>query len=182
MDKTLGVSVGISRVTRIGMEVAGLVLSTVGLLAGFKGAVDGLQLLTDIYHSFEDASFYGVKFEVEKQRLHIWGEFFGFNDHANCEKLRAQPEVAQSLVLYILMEFQDATTNLDKLNAKYGLRLVDTNVKTTANAHTELKPKSDLLDRLAEAQKKSDSKLKWWKKGLPWTLDLAKFEKLLDRL
>ncbi|ORY12023.1 prion-inhibition and propagation-domain-containing protein [Clohesyomyces aquaticus] len=164
------------------MEVGGIVLGAVSLLAGFKGAVDGLQLLSDIYHSFEDASFYGVKFEVEKQRLQIWGEFFGFNDHAKCEKLRAQPEVAQSLVLYILMEFQDASTNLDIMIAKYGLKLVDTNMKTTPNAHTKLQPKSELLDKLADAQRKSDSKLKWWKKGMPWTLDLAKFEKLLDRL
>lgn len=163
-------------------ELAGLFLGAVSLLAGFKGAVDGLQLLSDIYHSFGDASFYGAKFEIEKQRLHIWGSFFGFNDQDECEKLRGQPEVAQSLVLYILKEFQDATTSLEKLTSKYGLKLVDTGVKTTLDAHTKLNPKSELLDLLAQDQQKYNAKLKWWKKGMPWVLDLPKFEKLLDRL
>lgn len=164
------------------LETAGFAVGVASLLSSFKGAVDGFVFLSDVYHGFDDAAFYAAKLEIEKQRLLVWGNFFGFDDVVECEKLKEQPEVAQSLVLFILKEFADATTDLEKMRAKYGVTLVKTDVKLDKDAYLKLKPKSDLLDKLAERQKEHNSKLKWWKKGFPWVLDLRKFEKLLDRL
>jgi hypothetical protein len=163
-------------------EITGLAIGVASLLAGFKGAVDGYSLLESWKHAFEDSSYFAAKLEIERRRLQIWGDLFGFSDQNQCERLRDESENTQNLVLYILMEIKLATTDVEKLMGKYGLRLVEMDSKKTSTTTHQLRFKSNVLDSLVERQKEYTSKLPRFKRGLQWTLDLPKFEKLLDRL
>ncbi|KAH7008412.1 hypothetical protein EDB80DRAFT_872214 [Ilyonectria destructans] len=155
------------------LELGGFVIGAASLLAGFKGAIDSFVFLSDVFRGFDDASFHTAKLEIEKQRLQIWCVFFGTDEDSDCEKLLDQPEAIQSLVVYIFEEFVDATRNLDKMRTKYGLELVKPGIELqSANAKTVRM--SELLADLAARQTEKSSKLKWWKKGFPWALDLAR--------
>jgi hypothetical protein len=173
------------------MDVAGLALGAVSLLAGFKGAVDGYELLVDWSNAFEGSSYLTAKHKIEQQRLSLWGDYFGFNDKDCCSRLvDRQPEATVGLVLYILAEVRSATTDVDKLMGKYGLRLAD-NTSAIADVVAEpakLRFQSPALDAVIEWQREQQAKLsvasplRKLRKGLQWTLDLPRFEKLLDHL
>ncbi|KAM0415784.1 hypothetical protein ACHAPT_013245 [Fusarium lateritium] len=163
------------------LETGSFVIGAASLIAGFKGAVDGCVFLSDLYHGFDDASFYATKLEIERQRLEIWGAFFGIREDSSCEKLLDQPEAVQSLIFYILKEFIDATRNLEQMRSKYGLEPIKQGAEAPS-PHFRMVRVSTLLDELAALQKEQTGRLKWWKKGFSWALHLPKFEKLLDRL
>lgn len=163
------------------LETVGFVIGAAGLIAGFKGAIDGCVFLSDLYNAFDNASFYVTKLEVERQRLEIWGAFFDIREDSNCEKILDQPEVVQSLIFYIFKEFIDATRNLDQMRSKYGLEPIKPNDEDPSPDIKVLRV-STLIDELAALQKEQTSRLKWWRKGFSRSLKLPEFEKLLDRL
>jgi hypothetical protein len=164
------------------MESAAFVIGSVSLLAGFKGAIDGYVLLSDIHGAFDNSAFLQVKLKIEQHRLRLWGDFFGFTDDKECERLRKESPHAQGVVLYILMEIQSATTRIDMLVAKYGLQLADAKIESVTNPQKPLCFRSQLLDDLIQRQTEIKARLPRWRKGISWTLDNPKFEKLLDRL
>lgn len=148
------------------LELGGFVIGAASLLAGFKGAIDGFVFLSEVFRGFDDTSFYTAKLEIEKQRLQIWGAFFGMDEDSDCEKLLDQPKAIQSLVVYIFKEFVDATRNLDKMRTKYGLELVKPGIELqSANAKTVRM--SELLDDLAARQTEKSSKLKCGRRDFP---------------
>jgi hypothetical protein len=166
-------------------EATGLVLGAVSLLAGFKGAVDGYTLIADITTAFEGASFLIVKLRVEKERLQIWGDYYGFNDMEKCARLKDSSVNTQSLMLYVLMEMGMVTTDADTLVKKYGLRMVDVegDVKKAPDLYQQAWAKSAYVNDAAKTQAGMDKKGLSLRKSIRWTItDGTKFERLVDRL
>ncbi|KAI9759777.1 MAG: hypothetical protein M4579_002076 [Chaenotheca gracillima] len=167
------------------MEAAGLALGAVSLLAAFRGAVDGYVLISDIKNSFEGAGFLVVKQRVEQERLKIWGDFY-LNDHDECGRLQNESPNTQSLILYLLMEIELITTDINKLTVKYGLRLTDVDTAGDPALYKAAKAGSPFVKDLAIQQRREDKnfdRAHRWGKGIQWTVtDNSKFEKLVDRL
>jgi hypothetical protein len=167
------------------MEAAGLALGAVSLLAGFKGAVDGYNLIADITSAFESASFLIVKLKVENERLRIWGNYYGFNEEEKCARLKGMSTNAQSLMLYILMEMKMVTTDVDKLVKKYGVQMVEVgkNVENDPDLYQSAWSGSSYVKDIAKLQAGMDKKGLSIRKSIRWTItDGTKFEKLVDRL
>ncbi|KAH0558759.1 hypothetical protein GP486_004597 [Trichoglossum hirsutum] len=167
------------------MESVGIVLGVVSLLAGFKGAVDGYNLIADISTAFEGASFLIVKLKVENERLRIWGDYYGFNDTEKCARLKGVSKTAQSLIFYILMEMKMVTTDVDKLVKKYGLKIVqvEKDIGNDPDLYQSAWSESTYVKDSAKLQAAMDRKGLGIRKSIRWTItEGPKFEKLVDRL
>jgi len=86
------------------MDGASLALSIVSLLTAFKGALDGIVFLAEVWSGFDDASFYHVKLGTEQERLRSWGDLYGLGDDATAFGLEAQSEHHRDLIKKILIE------------------------------------------------------------------------------
>jgi len=163
-------------------EMAGLALGVVSLLAGFKGAVDGYLLLSDIVNAFDDSSFLIVKLKIEQRRLEIWGDYYGFSDQDQCARLKTEPMHAQKLILWILMEVESASTDIEKLVQRYGLHPVELDTTVANDGYKQSYRSSPLITNLIRLRDEINEKRKK-RKNVTWAIrDNAKFEKLLDRL
>jgi Prion-inhibition and propagation len=167
------------------MEVAGLAIGIGSLLIGFKGAVDGYNLIANIVTAFEGSSFLIVKLKVENERLRIWGDYYGFNEEEECARLKDVSANAQNLILYILMEMKMTTTDLDKMVKKYGMKMVEVekDVANDPQLYQSAWPGSDYIKDAANVQAEMNKKGLSTRKSIKWAItDGTKFEKLVDRL
>jgi hypothetical protein len=164
------------------MEFAvGTALGGVSLLAGFKGAIDGYQLLTEIATSLPQTSV-GVKIDIEKQRLASWGDYYGLSSNTTNPPRSRQvySDETTKILLLTLAQIRNTVTDLDQLVNKYGLHPVDIDLNQTSDQ--QLYPKSPLVEALAKAVKASNVKaLK--RQKIKWAVDdNAKINKLIDQL
>ncbi|KAL3427592.1 protein kinase [Phlyctema vagabunda] len=100
------------------MEPVGLAIGVVGLLAGLKGAVDGFNLLRDIFDKENDLRFMAVGFQTETTTLERWGEHFRVHDQASC-LLRDESPNVRTNIAHILAEITVAQQRASRYLVKY---------------------------------------------------------------
>ncbi|KLU84609.1 hypothetical protein MAPG_03649 [Magnaporthiopsis poae ATCC 64411] len=105
-----------------GVEPVGAALAVAGLIAAFKGAVDGYLLIESFFDDDDGGGYLTLRYHIEKHKLLIWGDFFRTSDPATCV-LASQPEVVKRLVLRILGEIKKTHDQAEPFIKKHNLVL-----------------------------------------------------------
>lgn len=168
------------------MEFAvGTALGGVSLLAGFKGALDGYQLISNVAKAHPQSDFLVTMATIERQRLVLWGEYYGLSSTSNTAAA-LQPTLytddVKKLLLRTLAQVENTLTNIDQLVNRYGLHPVDIDLIQRGAADTEIHSGSDLVEALAKIMRSTNIKtLK--RQKINWAVnDNSKFEKLCQQL
>ncbi|CAM1508847.1 Fc.00g025860.m01.CDS01 [Cosmosporella sp. VM-42] len=85
------------------MEVAGLAIGAVSLLAGFAGAVDGYRLLCDVFAKDNGLRSLAADWHVEKVRFKRWGEHFRTDAGSDC-LLHLESELVRGAIGRVMAE------------------------------------------------------------------------------
>lgn len=104
------------------MEPVGAALALAGLIAAFKGAVDGYLLIESFFDDDDGGGYLTLRYHIEKHKPLIWGDFFRTSDPATCA-LASQPEVVKRLVLRILGEIKKTHDQAEPFIKKHNLVL-----------------------------------------------------------
>ena len=102
------------------MEVAGLALGAVSLLAGFAGAVDGYRLLSDVFAKDNGLRSLVADWHVEKARFKRWGEHFRTDDGRDC-LLHSEPELVRGAIGRVMAEIITLQQQTIPKLKKYGI-------------------------------------------------------------
>lgn len=105
-----------------GVEPVGTALAVAGLLAAFKGALDGYLMIESYLESDDGNSYLTLRYHIEKHKLNIWGDFFKTSTPASCT-LAVQPDVVKKLVLCILGEVKKTHQEAEMFVKKHELVL-----------------------------------------------------------
>ncbi|KAM0278714.1 hypothetical protein ACHAQH_005007 [Verticillium albo-atrum] len=154
--------------------IVGTSIGVAGLLLGFKGAVDGFNLIRDIFASDTGVHFSGVMYHVQKEIFTNWGERMRIEDANNC-LLNKESDITKGLVARIITEVlvtQEMVAN--EYIKKYGIQPAPPLPAGT----TVLDAKSQWISHLRRERnsKKQAHRFKWS------TGDKQRFDELLKRL
>ncbi|KAK5447976.1 hypothetical protein LTS15_009475 [Exophiala xenobiotica] len=85
------------------MEFAGLAIGVAGIAIAFKGVVDTVNLFDQIFEDNGSRAL-ALKYQIERQRLHLWGDDFKVRDEKS--PLRHEPAMTRRLIAGILAEIR----------------------------------------------------------------------------
>lgn len=144
------------------MEATGLVIGLAGLVAAFRGAIDGYLLVDAFLDNKTDSSYLIVHYHIQRTRLAIWGDYFQLNDASvpTDGELSDQSEHNKQLIIKILGEVQRIHGHVERLLKKHFSS--DTTASNVMSVH-DLRAGNQASKKLAEeAQRmKPHSKFKW---------------------
>lgn len=154
------------------MDIA---FAVAGLIAGFKGAVDGYVLLTNIFASDNGIRFAALRFHIEKAKLDVWGERFQVNDEANC-LLKKESEITRKNIGLILAEIEATQEKAAKFIKKYAIEVVD--IQKASQIDQSFSKGSKWVGELRKLRQDQQQK-----KKVAWAVkDKDKFVKLINHL
>ena len=165
------------------MEVAGVVLGGVSILALFGTAQDGLRLILSVRHDLlKESNYLVTKLQIEHHKLQVWGRYMGLSEiDGQCRVFNMQPKPTQSLCISILAQVSAIFTDAKALQRTYGLEPVDATNTDDINFREDLL-ESGSVERVLEAIRKHQSRKAAGGKKLRWAIkDQSKFEKLLTK-
>lgn len=142
-----------------GVEPVGTALAVAGLLAAFKGAVDGYLMIESYFDKDDDNNYLTLRYHVEKHKLDIWGDYFKMSTPATCT-LSKQPDVVQKLILRILGEVKKAHEEAEAVVQKHDLTLPDV---PTGDLDQNLEQDSQMVKAIARLAlgRTSKGRVRW---------------------
>ncbi|KAF4419184.1 protein kinase [Fusarium austroafricanum] len=140
-------------------DALGTVLGVAGLIAAFKGAVDGYMLLEAFFDDDTGCGYLSLRYHIEKHKLGIWGDFFKTSDPATCT-LTKQPDVVKHLILRILGEIKKTHEDAEPFIKKHHLSEAKIPV---GDVDKSLQPNSKMAQQIAAAasQRKTKGRISW---------------------
>lgn len=83
----------------------------------------------------KDAYLLGVRLDVERAKLRLWGRYLGISRSQDCRILRKESFETQNLVFKLLDSIKTILDDIDVITVRYGVHIVDAgqNVATTAD-------------------------------------------------
>lgn len=157
-----------------GAEPVGAALAVAGLLAAFKGAVDGYLLIESFFDEDNGNGYLTLRYHIEKHKLVIWGDFYKTSDLASCT-LAKQPDIVKELVVRILGEIEKTHEQAEPFVKKHHLQLPSI---PTGNLDTGLASGSQMVKGMAKLglARKPRGQIRWVIKNRD------KFAELVSRL
>ena len=73
----------------------------------------------------KDAYLLGVRLEVERQKLRLWGRYLGISPSQQCRLLRAESFEVQNLVVTLLDSIKAILDDIDIITVRYGVKVVE---------------------------------------------------------
>lgn len=83
----------------------------------------------------KDAYLLGIRLEVERAKLRLWGRYLGISRSQECRMLRKESLETQNLVVKLLDCIKTILDDIDVITVRYGVQIVDAgqDLATTAN-------------------------------------------------
>lgn len=85
-----------------------------------------------------DAYLLGVRLEVERQKLRLWGQYLGISQNQQCRLLREEPFEVQNLVVTLLDSIKAILDDIDVITVRYGVKIFEAGQDPVKSAHTGL--------------------------------------------
>jgi hypothetical protein len=141
------------------VDPVGLVLGIAGLLAAFKGAVDGYVLIDAIIEKDNGSRYLALRYYVEKHKLKVWGDYFSVEDAAKCT-LNNESENTRKLIATILAEISATHETASKYLYRFDLSEPEDLPRPSAGI---LHIGSTLIEsmKLKRQKQKSKKNLRW---------------------
>lgn len=73
----------------------------------------------------KDAYLLGVRLEVERAKLRLWGQYLGISSSLQCRLLRKESLETQNLVVTLLDCIKAILDDIDIITVRYGIRIVE---------------------------------------------------------
>ncbi|KAJ5827332.1 protein kinase [Penicillium robsamsonii] len=166
-----------------GLELAGLVLGAVGVVAAFKGAVDTALFIESFFDDARaDCGYLELSYHIEKTRLQVWGELCKVTDESRSDEctLRDKPEYLKALIVRILGEIQKLNREANSLVYKYN---IDFGALPPLDLDDNLAPGRALPEALSKRITKPKSRILWTIKGKSEFQEVVtKIQKLVSSL
>lgn len=107
-----------------GFEPIGGAFAVAGLLAAFKGAVDGYLMIESFFDRDDKNKYLTLRYHIEQHKLAIWGDYFKMTSPNSCT-LTKQPDIVKNYVVQILAQVKNTHEEADVIVKKHGLSLPD---------------------------------------------------------
>jgi Prion-inhibition and propagation len=164
------------------MELAGLAIGGVSVLALFGTVQDGYRFIISVKNDFKNESnFLITKLQVEHDRLHTWRRYMGISDAEKGRLFYRQPKPTQSLCVSILAEISAIVSDAEGLRKHYGLEVKEVADTEKLEFGDEIlgsvmvaRVLGEIRDRL-RLKSTNGKRVRWAIK------DQGKFDKLLDK-
>lgn len=153
-----------------GFEIFGTIA---GVLGGFKGAVDGYNLLVDMFASDTEIDSVATAYNVESIRFKVWGEGVKLDDASACLLKNKDPYLLSAVAKIIAEILNTQEKVLKHFNAKYQLPPLP-----DAPKNPVFSPQSAWIAQLRAERTKMKVRHRW-----SWvTREKAELKDLVDRL
>lgn len=73
----------------------------------------------------KDAYLLGVRLEVERAKLKLWGQYLGISPSQQCRLLRKESLETQNLVVTLLDCIKAILDDIDIITVRYGVKIVE---------------------------------------------------------
>lgn len=137
----------------------GTALGVVGLIAAFKGPVDGYLLIEAFFDADTRSGYLYLRYHIKRHKLGIWGDFFKTLDLATCTLVK-QPDVVKRLILRILGEIKKTHEDAEPFIKKHYLSEAKIPV---GDVDKSLQANSKMAQHIAMAalQRKTKGRINW---------------------
>ena len=85
-----------------------------------------------------DAYLLGVRLEVERQKLRLWGQYLGISQSQQCRLLREESFEIQNLVVTLLDSIKAILDDIDIITVRYGVKILEAGKDSATVAPTGL--------------------------------------------